>query len=69
VRTPLALGWGLLGLASWGERPDEAQSWISECLNRQKRYGSYDTASLSLLIVASRAPRGLESVFSQRGQQ
>ncbi len=64
VRTPLALGWGLMGLASWGEKPAGAHAWISECLERQKRYGPYDTASLSLLIVASRAPQGLESVFT-----
>jgi hypothetical protein len=64
VRTPLALGWGLLGLASWGEKPPQALSWITECLGRQGRYGPYDTASLSLLMVASRAPRGLESIFS-----
>jgi len=64
VRTPLALGWGLMGLASWGEKPAGAQAWISECLERQKRYGPYDTASLSLLLVASRAPQGLESVFA-----
>jgi hypothetical protein len=68
VRTPLALGWGVMGLASWGEKPAQAQTWIGECLDRQKRYGSYDTASLSLLIVASRAPQGLESVFT-KGQQ
>lgn len=63
VRTPLALSYGLMGLASWGKSPPEAQAWIRECLERQKRYGSYDTASLSLLLVASRALRGLESVF------
>lgn len=65
VRTPLALGWGLMGLASWGEKPAGAQAWISECLERQKRYGPYDTACLSLLIVASRASQGLESVFAK----
>jgi hypothetical protein len=64
VRTPLALGWGLMGLASWGEEPAGARTWIGECLERQKRYGLYDTTSLSLLLVASRAPQGLESVFT-----
>jgi hypothetical protein len=64
VRTPLALGWGLMGLASWGEEPAGAQAWISECLEKQKRYGPYDTASLSLLLLASRASQGLESVFN-----
>ncbi|MHB8069775.1 MAG: prenyltransferase/squalene oxidase repeat-containing protein [Desulfobaccales bacterium] len=67
VRTPLALGWGLMGLASWGGKPAGAQAWISECLERQKRYGPYDTASLSLLIAASMAPKGMESIFSKQG--
>jgi hypothetical protein len=67
VRTPLALGWGLMGLAAWGEAPDGAQAWIGECLERQKRYGPYDTASLSLLLVASRASQGLESLFPVKG--
>lgn len=66
VRTPLSLGWGLMGLAAWGENPPGAKVWIGECLERQKRYGVYDTASLSLLIVASRAPGGLESVFASQ---
>ncbi len=63
VRTPLALGWGLLGLAAWGEEPSGARAWIGECLERQARYGPYDTVSLSLLVIASRAGKGLESVF------
>lgn len=67
VRTPLALGWGLLGLASWGAKPAGAQAWISECLERQKRYGPYDTASLALLLVASMAPQGMESIFGKQG--
>jgi hypothetical protein len=67
VRTPLALGWGLMGLASWGREPAGAGDWIGECLERQKRYGPYDTAAFSLLLVASRAPQGLASVFTPRG--
>ena len=63
VRTPLALSWGLMGLASWREAPPAALSWIAECLGRQRRYGPYDTACLSLLAVASRAPRGLANIF------
>lgn len=64
VRTPQALGWGLMGLASWGEEPAGARNWISECLEKQKRYGPYDTMSLSLLLVASRASQGVESIFT-----
>lgn len=59
LRTPMALGWGLLGLASWGHVPDEGSHWVEECLFRQKRYGSYDTSSLSLLFIARKAVSGL----------
>jgi len=65
VRTPLALGWGLLGLAAWGEEPREAPAWTSECLGRQEKYGPYDTASLSVLCLAARAPQGLASIFKE----
>jgi hypothetical protein len=68
VRTPVALSWGLMGLAAWGEAPPEGGLWIKECLAKQERYGPYDTVSLSLLLVASRAPQGLESVFANRGK-
>ena len=65
VRTPLALGWGLMGLAAWGQEPLKYRAWIKESLDRQKRYGPYDTAALSLLLVATRAPQGLESAFTR----
>jgi hypothetical protein len=64
LRTPLALGWGLLGLGAWGERPGAASFWLSHCLQRQNRYTPYNTSSLALLLVASQAAAGLESVFS-----
>jgi hypothetical protein len=51
-RTPLSLGWALLGLGAWGERPRGAQKWIVESLHRQGKYGEYGTTLLSLLILA-----------------
>ncbi len=65
LRTPIALGWSLLGLGAWGERPAAAADWLSECWQRQERYGVYDTASLSLLILASCSSGGLEGIFSR----
>lgn len=59
LRTPFSLGWGLLGLGSWGVRPAEAGSWVLESLDRQKNYGSYETTLLSLLILAFHARGGL----------
>jgi len=62
IRTPLSLGWGLLGLGVWGKRPVEARSWVLESLERQKKYGPYETPFLSLLIVAFHARGGLFSL-------
>jgi hypothetical protein len=59
LRTPIALGWSLLGLSSWEGLPMEAASWVEACLAREARYGGYDTASLCLLLLPLLAPRGL----------
>ncbi|MFQ5992689.1 MAG: prenyltransferase/squalene oxidase repeat-containing protein [Nitrospiraceae bacterium] len=58
-RTPIALGWGLLGLGSWEPLPKEAAVWIAESLTRQKLYGPYDTSSLALVLLPLWAPMGL----------
>jgi hypothetical protein len=34
VRSPMSLGWGLIGLTAWGRRPDEASVWLEECARR-----------------------------------
>jgi len=52
IRTPLALSWSILGLAAWSNRPVKARDWILESLALQKKYGNYDTALLSQLIIA-----------------
>ena len=57
--TPFALGWSLLGLSAWNERPDDAQALILSSLERQKRYGPYSTSLLSLLIIDSIRENGL----------
>lgn len=57
--TPLALGWTLLALAAWGERPPESDRWLAQSLARAARYGGYETAELALLAIAAAAPRGL----------
>lgn len=63
VRTPLTLAWGILGMAAWGERPDNANRWIAECLERQQIYGNFDTTQLSLLLIAARCTGGLADLF------
>ena len=52
LRTPLALAWGLFGLTSWNRRPENYRRLILETLERQEKYGPYDTDLLSQLIVA-----------------
>lgn len=52
LRTPLSLAWSIIGLASWGERPRESENWIRKSLGLQKKYGSYGTSILSLLLLA-----------------
>jgi hypothetical protein len=53
LRTPLSLGWGLLGLAAWGQAPASSASLVERCLANQSRYGAYDTSALSILFIAA----------------
>jgi hypothetical protein len=57
--TPFALGWSLLGLSAWNERPANSRALILSSLERQKRYGPYPTSLLSLLVLASICENGL----------
>jgi hypothetical protein len=59
AHTPIALGWGLLGLGAWGEAPEGSSDLIYQTIARQERYGSYDTSSLALLLLPLVAPKGL----------
>lgn len=60
LRTPLALGWGLLGLRAWDavDGDIDASEAASRCLARQQRYGGYETASLCLLLLSLMMPDG-----------
>jgi hypothetical protein len=57
--TPFALGWSLLGLSAWKERPNNSETLILLSLERQKKYGPYSTSLLSLLVLASICENGL----------
>ena len=65
LKTPWSLGWALLGLGAWKVRPTAAGDLIENCLGRQQRISSYDTSSLALLLTASRATGGLESLWQK----
>ena len=59
ARTPIAVGWGLLGLGAWGEEFKGSTDLIPKTLARQERYGPYDTSSLALLLLPMVAPSGI----------
>lgn len=55
LRTPISLGWALLGLAAWGVWPSNGEALVERCLANQSRYGEYDTSALCLLILGALA--------------
>jgi hypothetical protein len=55
LRTPVSLGWGLLGLAAWGMWPSNGLMLVERCLANQARYGEYDTSSFCLLLLGALA--------------
>lgn len=62
LRTPISLGWSLLGLAAWGRRPSSATALVERCLANQDRYGEYETSALCLLILGALAAENDKSV-------
>jgi hypothetical protein len=63
VHTPLSLSWSLLGLGAWDERPAETANRLDDCWQYQKRYGTYDTEAISLMLIALTKPEGILSLF------
>ncbi len=55
LRTPISLGWSLLGLAAWRMSPSNAATLVERCLANQERYGEYETSALCLLFLGSLA--------------
>ena len=55
LRTPISLGWSLLGLAAWGLWPSNGEALVERCLANQSRYGEYDTSALCLLFLGALA--------------
>jgi hypothetical protein len=68
IRTPLSLGWAVLGLEAWGRRSCKARSRILECLKRQDQVGPYNTSNLSLLLISFASTSGLSSVFVKEAE-
>ena len=55
LRTPVSLGWVLLGLAAWDLWPSNGAALVERCLANQARYGEYDTSALCLLLLGALA--------------
>jgi hypothetical protein len=55
LRTPISLGWALLGLAAWELWPSNGLALVQRCLANQSRYGVYDTSALCLLLLGALA--------------
>ena len=55
LRTPISLGWSLLGLSAWDRSPANGLALVERCLGSQGRYGGYDTSSLCLLALGALA--------------
>lgn len=53
LRTPISLGWTLLGLAAWDCWPSDGLALVERCLANQFRYGEYDTSALCLLFLGA----------------
>lgn len=53
LRTPVSLGWSLLGLVAWDLWPSNGAALVERCLANQARYGEYDTSALCLLLLTA----------------
>lgn len=69
LRTPISLGWTLLGLGAWGLKPANAEELARASLQLQERYGPYPLPSLALLLCAVKASHGLHSLFRSLPQE
>ena len=69
LRTPISLGWTLLGLGAWGLKPANTEELARASLQLQERYGPYPLPSLALLLCAVKASQGLHSLFRSSPQE
>lgn len=69
LRTPISLGWGLLGLGAWGLKPANTEELAWASVQRQERYGPYPVPSLALLLCAIKMSQGLRSLFRSLPQE
>ncbi|UCF37386.1 MAG: hypothetical protein JSU96_00490, partial [Acidobacteriota bacterium] len=60
IRTPLSLGWAILGLTAWGLRPANIELLIDQVLEGASvSFESFSTEEISGLILADCKSSGL----------
>ena len=64
-RTPLSLGWEIIGLKAWGEGLSTSENWLMECWHAQQRYGTYNTTFLSIIVLAHSSISGNGILFEK----
>jgi hypothetical protein len=69
LRTPISLGWALLGLEAWGRKPANAAELALQSIHQQERYGSYPVPSLALLLSSVHPSQRLHSLWLQNADQ
>ena len=69
LRTPISLGWTLLGLEAWGRKPANVAELALQSLHQQERYGSYPVPSLALLLSSVHPSQRLHSLWLQNADQ
>jgi hypothetical protein len=56
IRTPLSLGWGLIGLTALGARPAEAGTWLAEAIERSRARAANSLHDALLLLAFDARP-------------
>ena len=55
LRTPVSLGWALLGLAAWKRWPQNGGALAERCVASEVRYGGYETSAFCVLSLGALA--------------
>ncbi|MBT0893235.1 hypothetical protein KI811_05325 [Geobacter hydrogenophilus] len=69
IRSPLSLGWGIIGLGAWGVTQPAIADVVAESCQLQQKYGPYDTSLLSLLMVVLATNGNPAGMFSSEGDR
>jgi hypothetical protein len=59
VRTPLALGWGMLGLRTWQSRPAKCTDWLAEAIAQSDTRPANPQHDALLLLAGADRPLGM----------